>query len=395
MHGDYSRGHQPDRKRGRDYRRVLLQMGRPVLDSDVASMVDAVLGQVRAATRGLGCAAGSPDLGFLVTPGRLLSVFAEAHDALTVQGTPDVWLDYRFRFAERYPALHVAATGAPARVTLPLLQPLDPTGPGRVALWARVAAPTTIQVNGIPVTLAPGSPDAPQRFEFAVGGASLDPLEIALDAGEAAWLFLLEQDEAASSEPAFSIAPGSYHVDGLVADARGGGRFPFASFPEAAGFPWDASPPTVPLDGLLPGALSAGTRLVAYLETWERHITAIEDPGIREEALGSTDTCTRTELLGQVKLATLTGALPPGAAAATALREAFDAVDVSGGRLTIEIPETTPTPDPCAPSGSSLSSSPSTLPHPRTRSCSGSSTRTTSTSRSRSTTATATSTARS
>src|SRR5215218_7838218 len=102
MHGDYSRGHRPDRKRGRDYRRVLLQMGRPLLDSDVASMVDAVLGQVRATTRGLSCAAGSPDLGFLVTPGRLLTVFAEAADHLTAQGEPDVWIDYRYRYAGRY-----------------------------------------------------------------------------------------------------------------------------------------------------------------------------------------------------------------------------------------------------------------------------------------------------
>ncbi len=107
--------------------------------------------------------------------------------------------------------------------------------------------------------------------------------------------------------------------------------------------------PPPPLHGLLaPAGLAAGTRLVAYLETWERHITAVEDPGIREEALGSTDTSARTELLGQVKLATLTGALPAGAAAAGALRAAFDTVEVSGGLLTIDVPETTPTTDPCA-----------------------------------------------
>ena len=351
MYGDYSRGHEPDRKRGRNYRRVLLQMGRPVLDSDVAATVDAVLGEVRATTRGLGCAAGSPDLGFLVTPGRLLAVFAEAQHALTVtEGAPDVWIDYRFRFAERYPALHVAAGASNARVTLPLLQPLDPAaGLARAALWARVEAPTTIQVNGIAVALAPDSPDEPQRVELDTGAATLDPLEIAVDAGEEAWLFLLEQDEAAGEEPSFWIAPGSYHVDGLVADARGGGSFPAASFPETAGFPWSASPPTTPLNGLLaPAALGAGTRLVAYLETWERHVTAVEDPGIREEALGSSDTSARTELIGQVKLATVTGALPAGAAAADALRAAFDAVEVSGGRLTIDVPETTPTTDPCA-----------------------------------------------
>ncbi len=351
MYGDYSRGHEPDRKRGRNYRRVLLQMGRPVLDSDIASMVDALLGEVRATTRGLSCAAGSPDLGFLITPGRLLTVFAEAQDRLTVtHGTPDAWIDYRFRFAERYPALHLAANGEAARVTLPLLQSLDADRPARAALWARVEAPTTIQVNGIGVNLTPDSPDVPQRVEFATGSATLEPLEIAIDPGEEVWLFLLEQDEVAADEPAFWVAPGSYHVDGLVADARGGGAFPSVAFPDAAGFPWSESPdPGPPLDGLLaPAGLVAGGRLVAYLETWERHITAVEDPGIREEALGSSDTCTRTELLGQVKLATLTGVLPAGAAAADAVRAAFESVDVSGGQLTIEVPEATPTTDPCA-----------------------------------------------
>ena len=139
MHGDFSRGHEPDRKRGRNYRRVLLQMGRPLLDSDVAASVDAALGEVQATTRGLGCAAGSPDLGFLVTPGRLLAVFAESSDGVRVMGgTPDVWVDYRFRYLDRYPALFVrAAGGIPARLTIPSLQPLEPGAAGRrVALWS-------------------------------------------------------------------------------------------------------------------------------------------------------------------------------------------------------------------------------------------------------------------
>ena len=99
---------------------------------------------------------------------------------------------------------------------------------------------------------------------------------------------------------------------------------------------------------LAPAGLGAGGRVVAYLETWERHITAVEDPGIREEALGASDTSARTELVGQVKLATLTGVLPAGAAAADAIRTAFEAVEVSGGQLTIDVPQTTPTADPCA-----------------------------------------------
>jgi Bacterial Ig-like domain (group 1)/Family of unknown function (DUF6519) len=349
MYGDYSRGHAPDRKRGRSYRRVLLQMGRPLLDSDVAAGVDAVLGEIQAAARSLGCAAASADLGFLVTPGRLLVLFAEALDGLTVtQGTPNAWLDYRHRFAERYPALHLSATGTDARVTLPLLQELDPDTPAHAALWMRVEKAATIHVNGIAVPLTPGTD--PARVEFdATAAAPLDPVEIEIAAGDEAWLYLLEQGSAAGADPTFSIAPGTYSLDGLTVDA-GGGSFPEVAFPSDEGFPWTGSPPHMPpLDGLLAADdLAAGTRLVAYLEAWERPITAVEDPGIKEEALGSTDTTTRAALVGQVKLATLTGSSSGGAAAAPVLEAAFRDVEVSGGRLTISVPETTPTTDPCA-----------------------------------------------
>lgn len=47
--------------------------------------------------------------------------------------------------------------------------------------------------------------------------------------------------------------------------------------------------------------LAAGTYL-AYLDVWQRHITALEDPTIREVALGGPDTTTRTKTICQVKL---------------------------------------------------------------------------------------------
>jgi len=40
----------------------------------------------------------------------------------------------------------------------------------------------------------------------------------------------------------------------------------------------------------------------AYLEVWQRDITGLEDPSIREIALGGPDTCTRTKTVWQVKL---------------------------------------------------------------------------------------------
>jgi len=38
-----------------------------------------------------------------------------------------------------------------------------------------------------------------------------------------------------------------------------------------------------------------------YLDVWERHVTALEDDTIREKALGGSDTCTRGQVVWQVK----------------------------------------------------------------------------------------------
>ena len=86
------------------------------------------------------------------------------------------------------------------------------------------------------------------------------------------------------TSPSFSAMPGTYTIDGVTVESSVGGAFPDVPFPVDDGFPWDGSPPHVaPLHGLLaPAGLAAGTRLVAYLEAWERHVTAVEDPGIRE-----------------------------------------------------------------------------------------------------------------
>ncbi|MFN3372534.1 MAG: DUF6519 domain-containing protein [Chloroflexus sp.] len=54
--------------------------------------------------------------------------------------------------------------------------------------------------------------------------------------------------------------------------------------------------------GLDPNAtLPAGVYL-AYLDVWERHVTALEDANLREVALGGPDTTTRLQVMAQVKL---------------------------------------------------------------------------------------------
>ncbi|GAA1553006.1 hypothetical protein GCM10009789_03180 [Kribbella sancticallisti] len=347
MHGDFSRGHEPDRVRGRDYRRVLLQQGRPVLDSDVAATVDSLLDEVRATTRALGCTAGSTDLGYLITPGRLVTIFSRVARGLQVMsGSPDAWVDFRRRYAGRYPALHLAAPAGPVRVQVPVIQPVV-AGPAgiRLTLWAIVESATSLTVNGVSVDLAPTSGGGPVPSTFTVTGGTIGRIELELDEGEV-WLYQLEQYQPVGPYGMFAISSGTYQVDGLVVHTRGG-RFPAATFPESDGFAWQGSPtPTPPLPGLT-WVPTAGERAVAYLEVWERLITAVEDPGIREVALGETDTSVRTELIGQVKLAEVGAAIPVPGQIGQVMR-AFNAVETSGGELEVSVPTGTTTTDPCA-----------------------------------------------
>ncbi|NPD27101.1 DUF6519 domain-containing protein [Corallococcus exiguus] len=59
----------------------------------------------------------------------------------------------------------------------------------------------------------------------------------------------------------------------------------------------------------LPGVALPTTpgRYLAFLDVWQRHVTALEDAEIREVALGGPDTATRTRTVWQVRLYTLMG----------------------------------------------------------------------------------------
>ncbi|MDD4446978.1 MAG: DUF6519 domain-containing protein [Methanothrix sp.] len=53
---------------------------------------------------------------------------------------------------------------------------------------------------------------------------------------------------------------------------------------------------------LIPEKVDNDGRYLAYLEVWQRHLTAVEDAEIKDVALGGTDTATRTKTVWQVKL---------------------------------------------------------------------------------------------
>ncbi len=105
--------------------------------------------------------------------------------------------------------------------------------------------------------------------------------------------------------PGFQITPqgnnlligkGRYYVFGIACEAE-----------EDALFTADQNS-IVKAQPYLPGAtLPTDSGLyLAYLEVWQRHITAIEDPSIREVALGGADTTTRTQTIWQVRLLRVT-----------------------------------------------------------------------------------------
>lgn len=82
---------------------------------------------------------------------------------------------------------------------------------------------------------------------------------------------------------------------------------------------------------------------LVYLDVWERHITAIEDPELREVALGGADTTTRIQTVSQVKILPNVGDVD----CSDEVSLWNDEIATSGGRLkTQTIPGTEPE-DPC------------------------------------------------
>jgi len=101
-----------------------------------------------------------------------------------------------------------------------------------------------------------------------------------------------EHGDGAAGAPGFvrelRIGAGRYYVDGVLVENEK--DLPLPAQPD---LPGDDS---VPLDGMRPG------RYLAYLDVWDRLLTSIEDPSLREIALGGPDTTVRTRTVWQVKL---------------------------------------------------------------------------------------------
>lgn len=144
---------------------------------------------------------------------------------------------------------------------------------------------------------------------------------------------------------ALQIGPGRIYVDGLLAENHGGP--PEVWDPTLAAQtgstaidytaqPYYPAPPALP---------AAGAHLV-YLDVWQRDITAVEDPGLVEPAVG-VDTTGRLQTVWQVKLLADVGS----ASCATSDADIagwLDATAPSSARLTTGTGVPSFEPDPCS-----------------------------------------------
>jgi hypothetical protein len=149
--------------------------------------------------------------------------------------------------------------------------------------------------------LGPGATAVPEPG-FAI--TLVEPAQEPVDQGQAD---LPDEGQAGNSEeptqpartpPDFWIGDGRYYVDGILCENEAPVRF--------------SQQPDYPAG---PSELQKGVpedQVLVYLDVWGRHVTAIQDPAMREIALGGPDTTTRTQTVWQVKLLPLPGHVADG-----------------------------------------------------------------------------------
>ncbi len=127
-----------------------------------------------------------------------------------------------------------------------------------------------------------------------------------------------------------SVSPGRLYLDGILCELETPTSYltqpdPFFD-PALIGIP----------------AIQASGTVLAYLDVWQRHIGVIEDPFIREQALGGPDTATRAKVVWQVK----TTDLPAGSTVDDVLGALRPTPDQQG-RIAARAQPTAAQVDPC------------------------------------------------
>jgi hypothetical protein len=154
--------------------------------------------------------------------------------------------------------------------------------------YLRSLAAHLIGPHGGPADVFNGAALTTRNSGFAIiaankdGGTNFFPSADALTADERTKLGAL------TDKMPLHITTGAYYVDGLLCENDSYSRY------------WEQPYFVRPEDEL--GDLGNGFHFL-YLDVWERLITALEEPSIREVALGGADTAARTRLIWQVKIA--------------------------------------------------------------------------------------------
>jgi hypothetical protein len=118
-----------------------------------------------------------------------------------------------------------------------------------------------------------------------------------------------------------TIGRGNYYVDGILCqneEPEGGEEQPL---------PFEDQPdlPGVRVIDILKGDPDVG---LVYLDVWERHLTALDDEGLREVALGGPDTATRSRTVWQAKVLPVDAEATDAAGLQTLLEEHVEIVSL-------------------------------------------------------------------
>lgn len=321
MHGEISKrpfGEEEERKHRQS---VNMQMGRVQLDSDWNEAFEILLRSGARALKDIVGKHGSPNDGFRIGPDLVLD-HLESKEGWTFSGSGS-WKIASFEKIEGNGSFRIEGDGRFERKIPELLRALSSLRALLVARGAVVvsspklllhykvaaAGDAMIQVGiakaGGLGTLATDPAvsypcDGWQVLALQLPETSLsgyDTLFIHVQSSGTVFLDCLAVDPGLLAEDAhddFYIqggdgtvdGAGRYYVAGLACVKEGFETYLIqADYPEAPAL-----------------ALHDGEKHLAYLDAWKRTITRVEDPAILEVALNGPDTCTREQLVAQVKV---------------------------------------------------------------------------------------------
>lgn len=104
--------------------------------------------------------------------------------------------------------------------------------------------------------------------------------------------------DTTDATPALIVGAGRYYVDGILCESEG---CDYIDQPHYVPLAAEGNVAGDPLRGWLDDRGEGDRQFWVYLDVWERHVTAIEHPSIREVALGGPDTCSRVQVIWQVR----------------------------------------------------------------------------------------------